>query len=179
MGDKIWWLLAVFFAVGVCTMFANWYLEPNTEISQATTNISNEANNKSKFTETAISEPIFIPASTSTNQGELSQNVSSTWKYPELKKICACESTGDPNKEPRHFTDEGEVIRGWYSINGNLDWGMCQISDKYWLKKSIELGYDIFTQEGNLKMAEWLYENGGIWHWRWSKKCWSLDLVGS
>ena len=159
-------------AVGICAMFASWYFTPNTTLSYSEApHITGETNNNNQTVEPATST-VFVAASTSTNQGEI--HGSSTWKYPELRRMCACESTGDPNKEPRQFDEQGNVVKGWFSDKENTDWGMCQISDKYWLKKSQELGYDIFTREGNLKMAEWLYEAQGTYPWRWSKSCHGL-----
>src|ERR1043165_5214020 len=32
--------------------------------------------------------------------------------YPLLKRIASCESWGDPNKEPRQFTQDGQVLHG-------------------------------------------------------------------
>lgn len=88
---------------------------------------------------------------------------------PELKRICSCESTGSPNNEPIHFNADGTVLRG--RINSQ-DVGMCQINEHYWLEKSINLGFDIYTEEGNKQMALWLYDQQGNKPWTWSKKCW-------
>lgn len=87
---------------------------------------------------------------------------------PQLKIICSCESTGGPYNEPIQFKD-GQVLLG--EINPN-DIGQCQINQIYWGKKAKELGYDIFTDEGNKLMSIYIYNTHGTWPWNWSKFCW-------
>lgn len=82
---------------------------------------------------------------------------------PILQKIAICESHN------HQFNADGSVHMG--KIN-KLDTGKWQINQKYWLKKSRELGYDIFTLEGNTKMAVWIYKNYGVSPWTWSRSCW-------
>lgn len=81
-----------------------------------------------------------------------------------LLDIAWCESKN------RQFNDDGSVHMG--EINP-LDTGRFQINQKYWLEKSKELGFDIFTLEGNTKMALYIYEHYGTTPWNWSKSCWS------
>lgn len=88
----------------------------------------------------------------------------------ELKPICACESVGNPNEEPRQFNADGSVIRGRIDPD---DTGMCQINKRYWLAKAQSLGYDIETEQGNIQMANWIYDQSGTQPWKWSKPCWS------
>lgn len=85
---------------------------------------------------------------------------------PNLAKAIAfCESTY------RQFNvDNGTVLRG---IHNPLDVGLFQINEKYHLKKSQELGFDIYTVEGNIDYALWLISHEGAGHWKWSKPCWS------
>lgn len=85
-----------------------------------------------------------------------------------LKRICSCESTGSPDNEPIQFNADGSVLRG--RINSQ-DVGMCQINEHYWLQKSLDLGYNIYTEEGNKLMALWIYNQSGTAPWRWSKPC--------
>lgn len=89
-----------------------------------------------------------------------------------LKRICSCESTGSPDNEPRHFDDQGNVLRG--KVNPD-DIGMCQINIDPeltdWLKISQQNGWDVFTEEGNKKMALWIYNTYGTRHWSWSRSC--------
>lgn len=74
-----------------------------------------------------------------------------------------CESSNS------HFDNEGEVIKG--KMNSS-DIGKYQINKVYWEKKAIELGYDIYTEQGNENMALWIYEHYGTIPWLWSFDCW-------
>ncbi len=88
---------------------------------------------------------------------------------PKLTQAIAfCESTY------RQFNaDTGTVLRG---VHNPLDVGLFQINEKYHLKKSLELGFDIYTAEGNTDYALWLIKNEGAYHWKWSKPCWSPKI---
>lgn len=86
-----------------------------------------------------------------------------------LLRIGGCESGGGVNNSPRQFNKDGSVVRG--KVN-RLDIGAYQIN-LYWNgAKAKELGYDLFTEEGNTKMALWLYGHQGTQPWSWSKPCW-------
>lgn len=89
---------------------------------------------------------------------------------PTLKRICSCESTGYPDREPRQFESDGSVKRG--RINP-LDTGMCQINLHYWGDGARSLGFDLFSEEGNKRMALWIYERHGTQPWDWSSACWN------
>lgn len=115
-----------------------------------------------------------------TDSGITDRSVSSTREYlatkdnetasndltlnAELQAISRCESGG------KQFKPDGTVLRG--RINPQ-DIGMFQINEKYWLAKSLALGYNIYTEKGNIEMAKWIYERYGNAPWVWSKKCWS------
>ena len=90
--------------------------------------------------------------------------------YKQLERICSCESHGDPNQIPRQFKD-GEVLRGTPNRN---DIGECQINQPTWGTTAKKLGYDIWTEEGNVKMAKWIYDNDPrhAKNWSWSESCW-------
>lgn len=66
-------------------------------------------------------------------------------------------------------------FRQWDS-NGHIltsstdDVGIAQINVKTWGAKALELGYDIYTTEGNLKMARYIYDTAGIQSW----VCWGI-----
>ena len=98
-----------------------------------------------------------------------------TWEgYPLLKKLCSCESWWSPNGEPRQFREDGSILWG-QDKNGKIvkrDVGACQIATNYWLKTSQELGYNIFTYEGNIGFAKWLYDREGSRPWNASRACW-------
>lgn len=88
---------------------------------------------------------------------------------PELVKICTCES-GQGTGKPQQFNiHTGEVLRG--VINPD-DTGMCQINKHYHLEASIQKGWDIETEEGNILYSNWLYSTQGSKPWSWSKPCW-------
>ena len=81
------------------------------------------------------------------------------------RKIAFCESSlkqFDPKS--------GKLIRG---IHNPSDTGLFQINEKYHLARSRELGYDIYTTDGNIAYAMYLLSKAGTEHWRWSKPCWS------
>lgn len=83
---------------------------------------------------------------------------------PILVDIAQCES---------HFRQtykNGEIFRG---VKNPLDVGVMQINEKYHLKESKKLGYDIYTTEGNMAYARYLYEKEGARPWLASSKCWA------
>lgn len=91
-----------------------------------------------------------------------------------MEKISDCES-GDRDAKT------GKVIKGSASqfdkngqvlINPTQDMGKYQIHVPIWGKKATELGFNLATEEGNTKMAYWLYKNKGTEPWIHSKKCW-------
>lgn len=79
------------------------------------------------------------------------------------RRIAFCESSF------RHSDATGAIIRG---KNNVADVGLFQINEKYHLKKSRELGFNIYALEGNIGYALWLIKNEGTKHWRWSRNCW-------
>lgn len=93
--------------------------------------------------------------------------------YATLVPVCSCESTGRPYNKPQQFHADGSVIHG--RINP-LDIGMCQINEKFWLTTAIKLGFDIDTEEGNIRMANYIYELHGLQPWSASKSCWAGSL---
>lgn len=106
-----------------------------------------------------------VVASTTSETKEVGE-----WKYPELKRICSCESTGSPNNEPRHFDADGSVLLG--RINPN-DIGQCQINTHYHRDAAEALNLDLWDEKDNKTYAEYLYENQGHQPWFWSNKCWN------
>lgn len=89
---------------------------------------------------------------------------------PIFKHIAQCES------QTRQFNADGTIHRG--EINPK-DIGMYQINE-YWNGETArELGFDIYTLEGNTRMALWLYEHRGLQPWAWSKPCWGQFLPES
>ncbi len=78
-------------------------------------------------------------------------------------RIAFCESTY------RQFGKDGQPLRG---IHNDNDVGLFQINEKYHLEKSIELGYDIYSTEGNIGYAMWMLKRQGPKPWVWSQPCW-------
>ena len=78
-------------------------------------------------------------------------------------KIAFCESAD------RQFDDSGKPLQG---ERNPKDIGLFQINEKYHLKTSQDLGYDIYTTQGNIDYAMWLLKNEGSQHWNSSKSCW-------
>jgi hypothetical protein len=94
---------------------------------------------------------------------------------------CSCESWGDPNQEPRQFDDDGAVL--WGRIKDPLtgktiivhrDVGLAQINLPTWSATAKKLGFDLFTYDGNLAMAKWIFDNDPRHeqNWKWSEGCW-------
>ena len=83
---------------------------------------------------------------------------------PILVDIARCESTF------RQFDPDGKVIRG--SVDPQ-DVGVMQINEKYHADEAAKLGYDIYTVEGNVAFAKYLYAKEGAEPWMSSSKCWS------
>lgn len=83
---------------------------------------------------------------------------------PILVEIAKCESRF------RQFDENGNVLKGTIIKE---DVGVMQINERYHLKKSKDLGYDIHTLDGNMAYAKWLYEKEGTRPWNSSAKCWS------
>lgn len=87
---------------------------------------------------------------------------------PAMKPVCACESAGSPDAEPRHYLPDGTVIRG--HVNPN-DIGACQINLTYHQDTAESMGLDLFDRDDNIRYANWLYRQEGFQPWHWSKPC--------
>lgn len=88
---------------------------------------------------------------------------------PELIPVCACESVGDPTKEPSHFDAQGNVLRG--RVNPS-DIGMCQLNLVH-EPEAKRLGLDLFDEGDNIRFANHLYAAQGLKPWRYSQACWN------
>lgn len=82
---------------------------------------------------------------------------------PILKKIAKCEGV-------TQFDKKGNVVKG--RVNKS-DIGLLQINEKIWGAKAKELGYNIYTEEGNIAMGKWLLANYGSAKWYLSSACWN------
>ena len=83
---------------------------------------------------------------------------------PLLAEISKCESTF------KQFDSKGRVIRG--RVNSD-DIGIMQINKYYHEEDAVKLGLDIYTIDGNLQYARWLYGKYGDAPWVHSSKCWN------
>lgn len=83
---------------------------------------------------------------------------------PILVEIARCES------EFRHYGSDGNVLRGRVEPD---DIGVMQINKFYHGDKAKEMGIDIYTIDGNIEFAKYLYKKYGNKPWSASAPCWS------
>lgn len=83
---------------------------------------------------------------------------------PVMIEIAKCES------KLRQWDQNGEVLRG---VVNPKDRGMFQVNEYYHLTESERLGYDIYSAEGNIAYAKFLYQSNGTTPWKSSAECWS------
>lgn len=88
---------------------------------------------------------------------------------PQLKAICACESVGRWDKEPKHWDEKGSVLRGRMTPE---DIGQCQINEYYHGETAKKMGIDIHSFNGNIQFANYLYIKNGTRDWEASRSCW-------
>jgi len=82
---------------------------------------------------------------------------------PLLGRIAWCES------KLKHFNEDGSVLRGEITPK---DVGIMQINEYYHKDTAERLGINIYTLEGNMAYAKWLYGREGSTPWAPSSKCW-------
>lgn len=103
-------------------------------------------------------------AQTLTQSEKVEKKVREFFKnQPVLIEIAECES------HFRQFNSDGKILRG--EVNRN-DIGVMQINTLYHEEIATELGYDIYTLDGNLAYAKELYKRSGTQPWSSSAKCW-------
>lgn len=115
--------------------------------------------------------PFAFPAE---ETGALFGNAQTTEEYvrsyfvdiPIMAQIAYCESRF------RHVGSDGNLFRG--EIN-NRDVGVMQVNEYYHLAQAVKLGYDIYTLDGNLAYAQWLYNKEGTVPWSSSSPCWEKE----
>lgn len=83
---------------------------------------------------------------------------------PVMADVAFCESRF------RQFDKNGQALRG---VVNNLDVGVMQINEKYHAGTAIKLGINIYTLEGNMEYAKYLYETQGTRPWVHSSDCWN------
>ena len=79
-------------------------------------------------------------------------------------KIATCESS------LRQFNQTGQPLLG---VDNPQDVGLFQINEQYHLKQSRQMGYDIYSTNGNIDYAIWLLSRAGTRYWNPSRACWS------
>jgi len=82
---------------------------------------------------------------------------------PVMADVAYCESRF------RQFTKDGKVIRGRVVSD---DIGVMQINEYFHGDTAEKLGHDIYTLEGNLAYAKYLFEKQGTKPWNSSAVCW-------
>ena len=87
---------------------------------------------------------------------------------PVMAEIAMCESTF------KQFDKDGLVHRG---VANRSDVGVMQINEFYHGKTADKLGLDLYTLEGNVAYAQYLYEKEGTAPWASSSPCWSKSKV--
>jgi ABC-type Fe3+-citrate transport system substrate-binding protein len=83
---------------------------------------------------------------------------------PILVDVARCESTF------KQFHEDGKVVRGRVDRD---DIGVMQINERYHGETAEKLGIDIYTVDGNIAYAKYLYDKFGTKPWSASKPCWS------
>jgi len=118
----------------------------------------------SSQTEQHITTPLKAKITTSTPDISVKGVVNDYFAdVPDLVLVARCES------HFRQFDKNGRVLRG--AVNKG-DIGVMQINEYYHGDKAEELGYDLYTIEGNLAYARFLYDHEGLTPWLSSSKCW-------
>ena len=91
-------------------------------------------------------------------------------KSPVLDRIANCESGNGKKGSATQFRNGQVILHA--NRNRTTDIGKYQINMAVWGKKAGELGYNLSTENGNTKMAEWIYLNRGTSSWYSSRHCW-------
>ncbi|HEY9583577.1 MAG TPA: hypothetical protein VJI66_01270 [Candidatus Paceibacterota bacterium] len=87
---------------------------------------------------------------------------------PILIEIARCES------QLTHFREDGRVLKG--NVD-SADTGVMQINARYHLENAKKLELDIYTVEGNVAYAKYLYGKYGTKPWKASSPCWGSKVI--
>lgn len=111
----------------------------------------------------SLSESVVI-AKASQNPETLGAYVEEYFvETPILAHIAECESS------MRHFGKDGSVLRG---TTDKDDIGVMQINTRYHEAEAEELGLNLYSLNGNLGYAKYLYGHQGTKPWAKSQFCW-------
>lgn len=108
----------------------------------------------------AIEAPVADVADASTTEEKVRAYFSD---LPILAEVAFCES------RYRQFDTNGQVLRG---VQNSQDVGVMQINEYYHLETAQKLGLNLYTLEGNMAYARYLYEKEGTRPWNYSSPCW-------
>ena len=87
---------------------------------------------------------------------------------PVMIEIARCESRF------KQFDSDGSIHRG---VVNNQDLGVMQVNERYHGQVADKLGLDLYTIQGNVAYAKYLYEKQGTQPWISSSPCWSKSKV--
>jgi len=87
---------------------------------------------------------------------------------PLLAEIARCES------HFRQFDKDGSIHRG--RVNKS-DLGIMQVNEYYHGEAAQTLGLDLYTIQGNVAYARYLYDKEGSTPWNSSKACWGKSAT--
>lgn len=87
---------------------------------------------------------------------------------PIMYEIARCES------HFKQFDTDGSVHRG---VVNHADVGVMQVNEYYHGKTADKLGLDLYTIQGNVAYAKYLFDKEGATPWASSSPCWSKSKV--
>ena len=87
---------------------------------------------------------------------------------PIMVEIARCESRF------KQFDNDGSIHRG---VVNRSDLGVMQVNEYYHGTVADKLGLDLYTIQGNVAYAKYLYEKEGTAPWLSSSPCWSKSKV--
>lgn len=82
---------------------------------------------------------------------------------PIMTRVAECESRF------RQFNKYGDILRGEENFQ---DVGVMQVNERYHLETADKLGHNLYTLDGNLAYARYLYKKEGTMPWQSSAICW-------
>jgi hypothetical protein len=86
---------------------------------------------------------------------------------PILADIAWCES------RLRQLGPDGKIFRG---VANPDDVGVMQVNTRYHEEQAVSMNMDLFTLNGNLAYAKYLYKKEGSTPWASSKACWAKTV---
>ncbi len=83
---------------------------------------------------------------------------------PVMIEVARCES------HFKQFDKDGSIHRG---VVNDQDLGVMQINEHYHGDTAKKLGLDLYTIQGNVAYAKYLYNKEGVQPWSSSSACWA------